>query len=110
MASRSAQPATEEEGKAAVTALMQDVGFDPLWDADGQRLWLRTCPFRPVSDHQPAVACSVHLGMMRGTLDARRAPLQVVSLDAAAAPHPCLAVFKAMEAPRSARDVEDSAD
>jgi predicted ArsR family transcriptional regulator len=88
------RPATEEEGKEIVTALMRDYGFDPAWDPDGQRLWLRTCPFRPLSDHQPAVACSVHLGLMRGALDAAAAPLEVVSLDAAPAPHPCLARFQ----------------
>jgi predicted ArsR family transcriptional regulator len=89
-----APPATAEEGKEIVTGLMRDYGFTPEWDPDGERLWLRTCPFRPLSDHQPAVACSVHLGLMRGAMDAAAAPLEVVSLDAAPAPHPCLAVFK----------------
>jgi len=103
-------PATEEGGKQAVTALMRDNGFEPQWDADGQRLWLRTCPFRPVSDHQPTVACSVHLGLMRGTLDALGAPLEVVSLDAAPAPHPCLAVFQPRQGPPNAPHDGDAED
>lgn len=95
MVSRDADPGpvSEDEAKAEITALMQDNGFDPQWDADSRRLWLRTCPFRPLADQQPAVACSVHLGLMRGALAALDAPIEVASLEASAAPHPCLAVF-----------------
>lgn len=90
-------PASVDEGKELVTALMRDNGFDPEWDPDGRRLWLRTCPFRPVSDDLPDVACRVHLGLMRGALGAAGAPLEVTSLDPAPAPHPCLAVFQARQ-------------
>ncbi|WP_425956592.1 helix-turn-helix transcriptional regulator [Xylanimonas sp. McL0601] len=89
-----APPAGAEEGKQLLTALMRDQGFDPEWDADDRRLWLRTCPFRPVSDEQPDIVCRLHLGLMRGALDAAGAPLEVTSLDRAPAPHPCLAVVQ----------------
>ena len=95
MVSRDANPGpvSEDEAKAEVTALMQNNGFDPQWDADGRRLWLRTCPFRPLADQQPAVACSVHLGLMRGALEALDSPIEVASLKASPAPQPCLAAF-----------------
>lgn len=86
-------PASEDKAKAEIIAIMRDTGFEPEWDADGRRLWLRTCPFRPLADAQPAVACSVHLGLMRGALDALDAPIEAASLDAFPAPHPCVATF-----------------
>lgn len=88
------QPATEAEGRELVTALMREYGFDPEWDPDGERLWLRNCPLRPLSDREPSVTCSVHLGLLRGTLDAAATPLEVTSLDPAPAPQPCLARFR----------------
>ncbi|MCL1870368.1 MAG: helix-turn-helix domain-containing protein [Promicromonosporaceae bacterium] len=91
-----APPATAEEGRALLTTLMRDQGFGPEWDPDGERLWLRTCPFRPEADVEPNVVCNVHLGLMRGALDAAGAPLEVTSLDAAPAPHPCLAMVRAV--------------
>lgn len=87
------EPVSEDEAKAELTAIVRDIGFNPEWDADGRRLWLRSCPFRPVADEQPAVACSVHLGLMRGVLDTLDAPLDVASLDAFPAPHACMATF-----------------
>jgi len=93
-------PVSEEEAKAEITSVMRSNGFDPQWDPDRRRLWLRTCPFRPLADQQPAVVCSVHLGLLRGVLDSLDAPVEAVSLDAFPAPHPCLAVF----APRTGED------
>jgi predicted ArsR family transcriptional regulator len=88
-----APPAAADEGKALMTALMREQGFGPEWDADGRRLWLHTCPFRPESDERPTVVCRVHLGLMRGALDAVDAPLEVTDLKSSPANPPCLAVF-----------------
>lgn len=86
-------PVSEDEAEEEITAIMRDTGFDPEWDADGRRLWLRNCPFRPLAAEQPAVACSVHLGLMRGVLETLDAPLDVASLDAFPAPHACMTTF-----------------
>ena len=88
------QPVSTDEASAVLTDLMRDSGFDPAWDADGQRLWLRACPFRPTADNEPEVTCSLHLGLMRGALDALGSTLAVTSLEAAPAPHPCVALVQ----------------
>lgn len=90
------RPATAAESRDLITALMQEYGFSPEWEVDGERLWLRSCPLRSLADRQPSVTCSVHLGLLRGMLAAVDAPLEVTSLDPAPALHPCLAHFRRM--------------
>ena len=86
--------ATADQARQALTQFMGEYGFDPEWDEDGARLWLRNCPFRQQVDHQPEVICSVHLGLLRGALDAVDAPLLVEALHPAPVHHPCLAVLR----------------
>jgi len=53
-----------------VTGVFAELGFDPrLTDSgDGRQNALRACPFRDLARAQPEVVCSVHLGLLRGTL------------------------------------------
>ncbi len=62
--------ADAEGALQALSALLEDLGFAPRVEADGEgaTIWLHGCPFREVADANPEVVCSVHLGLMRGAL------------------------------------------
>jgi predicted ArsR family transcriptional regulator len=62
---------TSSEAASQVTQVCSELGFDPELSADGDgwRIRLRACPFRAVAREHPEVVCSVHLGLIRGTLD-----------------------------------------
>lgn len=54
-----------------VSALFVEVGFDPEVTASEpqeRRILLHACPFRALAREHPEVVCSIHLGMLRGTL------------------------------------------
>ncbi|WP_067888243.1 helix-turn-helix transcriptional regulator [Nocardia vaccinii] len=84
-----------DTGKSATDVLLStlaELGFDPRLDsADRERILLRHCPFLDLVEDRPALVCAVHLGLMRGVLDARRASVTVDRLDAFARPDLCLA-------------------
>jgi predicted ArsR family transcriptional regulator len=65
-------PAGEaEEAARVVTEIFADLGFDPelAGDGTGRQIRLRACPFRTAARANPEVVCSVHRGLLRGTLD-----------------------------------------
>lgn len=64
---------------------------------------LRHCPFREVAEDHRDVVCSLHLGLMRGTLKEVRAPLDVDRLEPFVEPSLCLAHLTPADAVRSAR-------
>ena len=97
---------TEEQAVEQVTAILSRLQFAPESGPDGRRLLLHNCPFRSLADRRPNVACSVHLGIMRGALATMRAPLGVTELERFDAPHPCIAHLAA-EPPTD--DGEDTA-
>jgi len=75
-----------------LTALLDDMGFDPEVTAQGAapRILLRECPFREVAGRHQAVVCSLHLGIIRGALARMRAPLTAGRLEPFASPGLCL--------------------
>jgi predicted ArsR family transcriptional regulator len=82
------------EAVTKLAAIMTELGFAPelTAGADGQYLiGLRHCPFREVAERHQDVICSLHLGMMRGTLARMRAPLGADRLDPFAEPGLCVA-------------------
>jgi predicted ArsR family transcriptional regulator len=85
------------EAVRRLTRVLADVGFDPgppaASDTDGgaQVVPLRHCPFREVAEEQREVVCSLHLGLMRGTLAEVRAPLAADRLQPFVEPSLCLA-------------------
>lgn len=85
--------ATEEEAVAELIRVLDDVGFAPerTEDESGHRFVLRQCPFLEVAEAHREVACSVHLGLMQGTLTELRAPLAVDELLPFAVPSGCVA-------------------
>ncbi|MFF0370756.1 helix-turn-helix transcriptional regulator [Micromonospora sp. NPDC005087] len=83
-------------GKAApvdhLMSLLETMNFAPeRRDADGQvRIGLRHCPFLELAESQPHVVCPVHLGLMRGAMDAWQVPVMVDRLEPFVEPNLCL--------------------
>jgi predicted ArsR family transcriptional regulator len=80
----------------AVTALFDQLGFAPAGDDD--RLVLHDCPYRELAEQHPDVICGLHLGMLRGVLDAHGAPGDDAWLDPFVTPTRCLAGLTATSA------------
>lgn len=73
-----------------LVGLMDDLGFAPDTPVRGT-IGLRQCPFLELIDDHRDVVCRVHLGLMRGALDAFDAPLTVTRLDPLVEPDLCVA-------------------
>lgn len=60
-----------EEGTRRVGDLFERVGFAPRMvdDAAERHLELNACPFRELARAYPEIVCTVHLGLLRGSLD-----------------------------------------
>ena len=89
------QKLSTEQALEKLTAVMDELGFSPQAEAGdyaGQhRLCLHQCPFREVAHHRQDVICSLHLGLMRGTLAQLRAPVAAERLDPFVEPSLCVA-------------------
>jgi predicted ArsR family transcriptional regulator len=93
---------TVAEAVARLTAIMAELGFAPQPEDDGgrrYRLLLRHCPFREVAQRHRDVICSLHLGLMRGTLARLQAPLSADKLSPFVEPSLCVAQLTAREDP-----------
>ena len=90
------RPPTAARALGDLTALLDDMGFDPEVTAQGTppRILLHECPFREVATRHQAVVCSLHLGVIRGALSRMRAPLTVGRLEPFAGPGLCLVHLK----------------
>ena len=88
----SAKEATEK-----VVGLFEEMGFMPeaVEEDGGPKVLLHRCPFRQVAEANPEVACSVHLGMLKGALSELGAPLEAAALEPFVAPSLCVAHLKA---------------
>lgn len=60
-----------EEGTRRVGDLFERLGFAPrlVDDAAARHLELDACPFRDLARAYPKVVCTVHLGLLRGSLN-----------------------------------------
>lgn len=65
-----AEVSSDAQAAQRVTGLFAELGFDPeLTEERGVReIVLRSCPFRALARARPEVVCSVHLGLLRGSL------------------------------------------
>jgi predicted ArsR family transcriptional regulator len=92
-----ASQAGSADGKHDPTASVVDafgrLGFRPelVVDGTGERMLLRRCPFRELAGSRPEVVCSIHLGILRGALDAVGAPLAAEALEPFVEPSLCVA-------------------
>jgi predicted ArsR family transcriptional regulator len=80
-----------EEAKVRLVELLNELGFAPRSGAEPGEIELRHCPFREVAEEHPEVACSLHLGLMRGAMRQLDAPLRVDELIPFVSPDRCLA-------------------
>ncbi|WP_063748047.1 helix-turn-helix transcriptional regulator [Pseudofrankia inefficax] len=88
-----------------VMALFTEVGFDPELDGEpgGQRLLLHACPFLGVAKAHPDVVCTLHLGLLRGTLEHLGAPPLDTRLVPFAEPGLCVAHLTTPSGPARGR-------
>ena len=82
-----------QDAARTVTGLFADLGFDPeLVDDEAHcQIRLHACPFRDAARANPEVVCSVHLGLLRGTLTRLGAPPTTTRLLPFVEPELCLA-------------------
>ena len=100
MADADRSPAVDvEEAARVVTGMFGDLGFDPelAGDRKGRQIRLRACPFRSAARANPEVVCSVHLGLLRGTLDRLGPPETAVRLLPFVEPDLCLAQLSTVD-------------
>jgi len=84
---------SDQQVAQAVTGLFTELGFDPeLQGDDGDReIRLHVCPFRTAARAHPEVVCSVHLGLLRGSLVQLGAPETTAELLPFVEPELCVA-------------------
>ncbi|WP_026924046.1 helix-turn-helix transcriptional regulator [Glycomyces arizonensis] len=73
-----------------LAALLDELGFAPQRQG-GAQIGLRHCPFLELAASGSPIVCQIHLGLMRGALEAWRSPVTVDRLEAFAEPDRCLA-------------------
>lgn len=84
-----------EQAFDKVTTIMDTLGFETeRGEGELPLLQVHHCPFRTVASERPDVACSVHLGLMRGALAEMGAPLLATELKVSHSTAPCLALFQ----------------
>jgi predicted ArsR family transcriptional regulator len=67
---RGAAPTTPESARDHAVELFDDFGFEPQRAPESPSLVrLTRCPLLEAARTNPAIVCSVHLGMLRGVLD-----------------------------------------
>ena len=90
------QRLTAAAASAALTATLEQIGFDPEARpaGTGYQLRLHQCPFREVAEANQEVVCQLHLGLMQGALAQMRAPLAATALQPFAEPGRCLATLE----------------
>ncbi|GAB3686213.1 helix-turn-helix transcriptional regulator [Saccharopolyspora tripterygii] len=91
----SARPNDSDEAVDDLVALLDDIGFAPESEPDREsggapRISLRNCPFLELAATEPQITCAIHLGLMRGAVEARESPIAVERLEPFAAPDRCV--------------------
>jgi predicted ArsR family transcriptional regulator len=89
------QNAAPDGGAATerIVALFEEIGFEPqARPTDGGTVIdLNRCPFEHLAQAHPEIACSVHLGLMRGALESLGAPVRAHRLEPFVTPTLCRA-------------------
>jgi predicted ArsR family transcriptional regulator len=83
-------PSSPAGARREVVDLLSGLGFDPATDSRVQTVRLRRCPLIAAAREEPEVVCSVHLGIVRGALDAWNTRSEDTSLVPFAEPGACL--------------------
>ena len=90
-----------------IVALFDEIGFDPVARASGTGtvIDLNRCPFEHLAQAHPEIACSVHLGLMRGALETLGAPVRAHRLEPFVTPTLCRAHLRGDGPPPDQRGV-----
>ncbi|HVX44095.1 MAG TPA: helix-turn-helix domain-containing protein [Mycobacteriales bacterium] len=70
--------------------LLDELGFAPEPRDSAGQIGLRHCPFLELAQVRADVVCPIHLGLMRGAVEAWRAPVTIDALEPFAEPDLCL--------------------
>ena len=99
--SASGRPLGATASRRELLRVLDEVGFAPELTAasDGPRVLLRHCPFLEAAQAHPDVVCSMHRGLMDGTLAAVGAPIATDRLVPFAEPGGCVAHLVAARSP-----------
>jgi predicted ArsR family transcriptional regulator len=91
---------TSKEAIAELVQLLDGFGFEPRLRREKGAQWIamRPCPFGVAAAEHAAVVCPVHLGLMRGALDALGARVEAVALEPFVRPDLCIARLRPLEA------------
>ncbi|HEX2892500.1 MAG TPA: helix-turn-helix domain-containing protein [Marmoricola sp.] len=83
----------EQDALDVLVGSLDEVGFESraVEDAGELRIEVSHCPFLEVAEEHEDVVCALHLGLMRGVLERRDAPLGVRDLAPLVEPGLCLA-------------------
>jgi predicted ArsR family transcriptional regulator len=96
--------ARAEAGEAfgVIVRLLEGFGFRPRLDRtdEGARVSMRPCPFGDLAARHSSIVCPAHLGLMRGTLEVLKAPVEATSLEPFAEPDLCVAHFRVTQKDR----------
>ena len=90
LAAQRKTPTSPSGARREVVDLLAGLGFDPQADRSTQTVRLRQCPLIAAARQEPAVVCSVHLGIVRGALDTWHTRSDRTSLVPFAEPGACL--------------------
>ncbi len=90
-----------EQAAERLRGLLDAIGFAPelAGRAEAPEVRLRHCPFREVAERHQDVVCALHLGLLRGSLAAMRAPLHAADLLPFIEPSLCVAHLTTDEGP-----------
>lgn len=71
--------------------ILMDVGFgvETAGVAQPPQIRLLHCPFKEIAEHSQEIVCSLHLGLMQGSLAELRAPLSAQRLEPLVQPNLC---------------------
>jgi predicted ArsR family transcriptional regulator len=81
---------TAAAARRGAVEVLDRLGFEPTTDDRATTARLTRCPLLDAAKEQPDVVCSVHLGIVRGALDAWGAPDEPAALVPFAEPGACL--------------------
>lgn len=97
---RGATPTTAGAARDRALELLDDLGFEPRQDVSAPSSVLLTrCPLLEAARRSPRIVCAVHLGMLRGVLDAYGAETTGSALEPFAEPGACRVVLPPIEGP-----------
>jgi len=86
------RPGVQIEFLAALLSLLRESGYEPALYGESRKIYLRNCPYEPLSSDHRTVTCGMNYGWAQGVLDALADDQVVVELTPA--PGRCCLIFE----------------